>query len=184
MTGEVCLGHCSTSTLTVCHDDTDCPGAETCGSPTPHDAVCNSPNDFVPGKQGAAPGWLPENAFIQINMAIKVQTAACSAHAGTCKASPTTDCDTNADCGGGDFCLTGAQPFPFTTGRAASGIMDWDAMQDVVQGLAHDGMPFSCVSLLNSVTSGAELVMSAPALDQTNVGMTNDISVGINMKAQ
>jgi hypothetical protein len=191
MTGEVCLGHCSTSTGTVCHDDTDCPGAETCGSPTPHDGICNSPNDFIPGKQGAPPSWSAQNAFISINMAIKVQSTPCSAHAGTCKKDPTQDCDRDSDCTNmpPDHCLTGAQPFPFTTGRAASAIMDWDAMQGQVQGLAHDGMPFDCVQLLNSVTSGASLVMTAPALDQTTQlsptsALTNDINVGIKMNAQ
>jgi len=146
--GEVCLGHCSTTTTTTCSTDAGCPVGETCDAPDQHDGACNSPNYFIPGKDSDAGtySWAPQATFLQMNLVIKVQGAtACSAHAGKCKIAATTDCDRNTDCvAPGDTCVTGANLQPFTTTKAVSAIMDWNA-------LTHSGV---CNTMTNMCTTG------------------------------
>ena len=209
-TGERCQGHCSVTTTQACADDGDCPGTQTCSGPSPHNAVCNGPTYFVPGKQGAAPSWAAQATFMQLNLAIQVQGQAqpCSPNPGRCRAgtcsvaatacindddctTPETcvhpECARNSQCTGvNDTCVVdGLGAFPFTTTRAASSIMDRGAVQGSIQALAADGANFSCLSLLNSTTSGAKLVASAPALD-SNTGLFGfaDLNLGIAFVAQ
>jgi len=75
--------------------------------------------------------------------------------------------------------------FPFTTTRAASSIMDRGAGKGLIQALAAEGANFDCVALLNSTTSGAELVSSLPSLD-SNTGLFgfHDLNLGISFVAQ
>jgi hypothetical protein len=126
--GEVCVGHCSASTTTLCSSLSLCPAGQTC-TKNQHDGVCNSPVFFIPGTGTGAAAWAAQAAFIQMNLVIKVQGATpCSAFAGKCSPVAGTDCNKNTDCmTPGDTCATGANNNPFTTTYAASGVMDYDA---------------------------------------------------------
>src|SRR4029077_13237043 len=126
-----------------------------------------------------------------LNLSIQThgQATPCSPNPGTCRVGtcsvttstsctddsgcPATEtcnhpgCARNSQCTGvNDKCVVdGLGAFPFTTTRAASSIMDRGAGQGSIQALAADGTNLSCLSLLNSTTSGAELVTSMPLLD-------------------
>ncbi len=131
--GEVCIGHCSSPTTTLCSSLSPCTPGQNC-TKNQHDGVCNSPVFFIPGTGTGPAAWSAQAAFISMNLVIKVQATACSPHAGKCSPSGTGgiggmgDCDRNTDCTVPmDTCVTGATGDPFTTTYAASGIMDYDA---------------------------------------------------------
>jgi hypothetical protein len=76
----------------------------------------------------------------------------------------------------------GAALIPLTTGTATTGVMDADAATAATLSHAETGAPFSCLSILNSVATGAALSYAAPSID---AGLaTSDVAAAIKLTAQ